>query len=269
MDAATAAADQFLLKTTDTEHAFSYDREQLHEDPFHNAKKYEFTLITESGIEIPVIHIDRGSDTLVILGQGMSSPKEHMLPTATLLDSYDVLLFDYRWCTCFNSMQLKAILTGSFFSRMFRDEVEDVRTVLAHARKIRPFTKVIGVGLCYSATLFSTVQAESQEHEGFTHLVLDSCMTSVEAMGRNLAADPYLMAPAHEGGAPWWLTTVTGSPFMTAFIRACFMCARDINAAKDIKQCSCPILFIHGKKDPRFRKRSWNPSGTRQIRNSV
>ena len=81
-------------------------------------------------------------------------------------------------------------------------------------------------------------------------LVLDSCMTTLQSMGECLAADPYLMSKAHEGGAPVWLKAVTGSRVMKGLIAAAFCCtSRDINVVKDLKRCECPILFIHGQKD--------------------
>ncbi len=249
MDAKTKP-EEFIIKGADSSEGqrIEYAREDVNEFPFYKAESHEFTLITDSGVEFPVLHIDRGSDVVIVLGQGMSDPKEKMLPIAALFETQDVILFDYRWYDSFNSRQTKALFTGSFITSMFHDEAEEVRTVLAHVKGKR-FKKVIGMGLCYSAVLFAKVQAECTENEGFSHLVLDSCMTTLKSIGECMATDPYLMAPAHEGGAPTWLKAITGSRIMKGLIAGAFCCARDINVAKDLKSCTCPILFIHGQKD--------------------
>ncbi len=245
------APEEFVIKTASYPESsvFTCAREQVSEDAFVNAELHNITLTTESGIEVPVLHIDRKSDTVIILGQGLSDPKEIMLPTAALFSDYDVILFDYRWSTNFDTYQFKAIATCSFITKMFHNEAEEIRAVLSHI-KDKEYTNVVGLGLCYSAILFAKVQSEYTDSNGsFTHLVLDSCMTTLESMGHCLAADPYLMDKAHEGGAPAWLRTVTGSRVMRALISSGFMCAQDLEVTKDLKNCSCPILFIHGKKD--------------------
>lgn len=159
----TKSAELFALKGDLENKTFDYARTQVNEDPFLNAHEHTFSLRTESGLEFPVLHIDRGSDTVIVLGQGLSDPKEVMLPIAALFETCDVILFDYRWYDSFNSTQTKALFTGSF-----HNEVEEVRAVLS-AAKDKGFKKVIGLGLCYSAVLFAKVQAEQGENEGFTH----------------------------------------------------------------------------------------------------
>jgi len=129
------------------------------------------TFTTDDNVVIKTTYFDRGSDTLVVVGPGFTNEREKMAPFMHIFAEYDVVFFDYRghgyekksW---FNPISWNFNPFVRFFgahprkARLGLDEGKDVAAVIRGMKARKPYKKVAGLGLCYSALIF--VKADIQ-----------------------------------------------------------------------------------------------------------
>ncbi len=242
----------FLLKTEQGEKSLiPIEKTEAPQDPFKNATIHNIKLETSTGIKVPVLHIDRQSDIVLILGQGLPAQKEEMLKYAALFETYDIILFDYRWCKQYGWLLAKSIALFSPIQRILLDEEQEVRAVLSYIQD-KNFQKVVGLGVCYSNFLFAKIQSDDAKKDRgpFTHLILDSCWYSLKSFAKSIATDPYLPTSPQYGGAPSWLKALTNSRVgLYIATNIVFRCINDISIEKALNTLDCPVLFIHGQED--------------------
>lgn len=64
----------------------------------HDAKNrgQKFVTKTKDGVSITGTYFNRGSDKLLVVGEGFTNARETMTPFLSLFDDYDIALFDFR-----------------------------------------------------------------------------------------------------------------------------------------------------------------------------
>jgi len=246
-----AQAQQFFLKADLLEELLEIDH--IHKAPCQlvDATIHALTLETDQ-CTIPLLHIDRNSEIVLILGQGLPATKEEMLQYAACFESYDIIMFDYRWAHQYGWSLAKALFRCAPVQKILLDEELVVRSVISYVQK-KSYKKVVGLGVCYSNFLFAKIQADEVLAGGkgpFTHLVLDSCWYSLKSFAESIATDPYLPTSPQYGGAPALLKVLTQSCIgkyiatKLAFSLLSNPCVGDYLGLID-----CPVLFIHGLED--------------------
>lgn len=214
-----------------------------------------FNLDLPNRYKMPVSYLERNSDILLILGPGYNATKEKMAIFSEIFNSYDVLVFDYRWAanigyklypsTIFNP--IKALLL---------DELEEVQAIINFVKNSKKrYKKIIGLAECYSTYLFLLAQINSQKQGNkdrfFDKLILDSTWHSFNAFADIISQDPIL--PFYSGlkSGPRWVSkffNATGLDNLVCNISDKYW--RDIQVKPLIEQVrETPILFIHGIND--------------------
>ncbi len=260
MHGASAGADFFLKinewgsqKKIDVKVQSLKDFAQNSKDVLHEEKIHEFSLQAVSGLQIPVTFYDRNSDVILIAGQGLPASKESMEDFAELFSSYDVILFDYRWNGKYESFLAKAIASANPVKKVLLDETQEVEAVLSFVKNRKAYSKVVGLGECYSNFLFAKVQSDNIKkygHGPFTHLIFDSCWHSLRLFAERICFDPYLPVSPQKGGAPWLLKAITDSRMVkwsTLWFIFSFM--NDISIEPYLSSLHTPVLFVHGLND--------------------
>jgi len=246
----------------------SYSYENAKKDTLALRKHLEgtsHTVTLSSGLALPVTHFDRHSRTVVILGQGFLEGKERWNAVVPLLADYDVVVFDYRWLQATSWWYVDH--PGK---RFVLDEKEDVIRVVNFVKKLKTYTKVIGLAECYSCFTFAAAQAD-QEVKGnqlFDRLIFDCAFVSLDCACKNMLNN--------QGGnnkrEPRWLklflrNTIVPWPIVRAMRFVIPRIALQ-DHIKNIKQA--PILFIHGKNDQlipfkKLVKECWSVTNTKKF----
>ena len=244
-----SSRDECLIDLQSTElQEFSKDRQSEIQEGIYN-----FILEGPSGIHIPVKFYDRNSDTILIVGQGLPGTKESVKIFADIFNTYDVILFDYRWVGRYPLDLAKGILTNSAIQKIVLDEVEEVQTVLNFVKEHKKYRSVVGLGECYSNFLFAKVQADAVKQCGrgpFTHLILDSSWHSIRLLAEQICFDPFLPIRPQSGGAPLCLRKITHNKVIkNAILKAVFAVINDISIESYLAGLSIPVLFIYGLQD--------------------
>src|SRR3989338_973729 len=135
-------------------------------------------LKTHDGYSFSALYFNRGSDTVLVLGQGFFGVKENMLFEAGLFSKYDIIAFDYRW----NELG-EFLLNPRHWNTGFLliKEADEVESVLDFLQQKKQYKNIVGLGQCYSCFTFIMAQYKRQKHKklNFTKLILDSCWLSL------------------------------------------------------------------------------------------
>lgn len=210
-------------------------------------------LTTRSGISVPVTFYNRESGTLIVAAQGLPAPKESMNFLITLFPHYDILLFDYRWCHQYEWFLGKALIAREPVKRVLIDEVEELATAVHFALRRKKYSAIVGLGECYSCFHLAKLQADSVKKRGrgpFTHLVLDSCWSSLRHFAERICFDPFLPISPQEGGAPKIITWLTDSYlFKMIVLESIFKFLPNVSIQPYLATLDIPVLFIHGRRD--------------------
>ena len=249
--------DAFFLQIGDWDSPKQVDLDMIttHKQPRSNPTQEIHQLLLEgpSGLQVPCTFFNRQSDTMLIVGCPLPAPKEAMELFATLFDTYDVVLFDYQWSGCFGSMLTKAIVTARPIQKILFDQIAVVERVLSFAQERKQYTKIVGLGECYSAFFFAKIQADAIKKTGtgpFTHLIFDSCWHSIRSFAEQICVDPFLPINPKKGGAPRLLTMLTNSTiFKKTVLRLAFAMLQNVSIEPYISSVKTPLLFIHGLND--------------------
>lgn len=248
--------------------AHSYLYEKAKKDSLVLKKQLKgtsYTVTLSSGLKLPLTYFDRNSTTVVILGQGFLEKKERWKAIVPLLSDYDVVAFDYRWLQARPWWYINH--PGE---RFILDEKDDVIQVVNFVKKLKTYSKVIGLAECYSCFTFAAAQADQEVkgHQLFDRLIFDCAFVSLDCVCQN-------MLKAHGGNnkrEQRWLKLFLRNTIVTwPMIEAIRFVIPRI-ALKDhiqhIKQV--PILFIHGKNDhlvpfKKLIKECWSVTQTKKF----
>jgi len=216
-------------------------------------KVYNLTLKTESGVIVSARFYDRNSDFVIIAGQGLTACKEAMVEHAELFKEYDLIIFDYRWNGKYEKFLAKSIATCSPVQKVLLNEVEEVQAVINFVKEHKKYSRVIGLGKCYSSFLFAKIQIDSVRRSGkgpFTHFIFDSCWYSLRLLAERICYDPLLPVSPQVGGASWLAKKITNNKlFKGVALGSVFGLIRDISIKRYLSLLDIPVLFIHGQYD--------------------
>ncbi len=268
--AASTENNDFWVKINDWEKAKLLVSEQLinQEIDYSEEQGFEFTLKTESGINVPVKFYDRNSEVCMIVACSLPAPKEKMEIFAKVFSSYDVVLFDYRWANHHKGFFVKSIFSGNPVKKVLLDPIEELETVVHYFAEKKKYNSVIGLGECYGCFHLAKLQSDAMKKQGmgpFTKLVLDSCWYSLQCFAQSICCDPYLPFHPRYGGAPRIVKWLTDNYLVNkVFLDLVFMLMNNISIEPYIEMVGIPVLFIHGQNDllvpPNSFDRIWNAS---------
>lgn len=217
------------------------------------------TIETKDCVIVNGYFLDRGSDKLLLIGQGFISPKEALIPFFKLFPDYDIAIIDYRWHQWHKKTILKRL--DSLFNTLKKyiyDSKNEVIATVKFLRKQKKYKSVTGIGQCYSALVYAIAQTITYEREGiilFDNIIIDSGFYNTKALLTRIMADPKLCWENKFGGAPFlfkWITNNWPIFYLTSGLARLWL-------GKDFTQMSMEtylprlrntkILFIHGAKD--------------------
>ena len=215
-------------------------------------------LNTSDKVEFEAIFFDRGSDKLVVLGQGFPGTKETWwYEIEYIFNDYDVVIFDYRWRNTRQFVKESFSLfrpVRSIIQSLITPEKEEVKSVVEHFKKLKKYDDVIGVGLCFSCFSFIKAQqrSESLEEPLFSKLILEGCWPSFLELAQQVQVDPWLLSDPIKGGTPQFIKSIlTFFPIYYPLLAVSSIIYPDISIQRELSQLRCEqILFIHGKNDP-------------------
>lgn len=211
------------------------------------------TLTVNETLTVPALFFDRGSTTAVVMGQGLPASKESMLVFAKLFTEYDIILFDYRWNNCYYTSLVKSVIRGGPLKNILFDEEAEIRAALQFLQRRKQYTRIVGLGECYSCFLFAKIQADDIQKHGkgpFTHLIFDSPWLSLKTLAESIYKDPYLPLYPQEGGAPWWLKKFSTCPLIKKVaLGIIFRLMKDVSIKPYLSKLNIPLLLVHGSGD--------------------
>ena len=164
---------------------------------------------TEDNEEIECTYFNRNSDQLLIIGAGFTNAREIMTPFIAMFENYDLVIFDYRGHGYKEKSWLKPwtwerprFKVDNRKVKLGAVEEKDVFAVFDHFKNIKSYTKINGLGICYSSLIFVKAQSikENKNEKFFDKLILDGCWLSVENFTDKLMVDPKLLFKPQTGG---------------------------------------------------------------------
>ena len=211
----------------------------------------EEILETSQGLSFPATFLDRGSNKLMIIGQGIGEAKERMLFYARIFYDYDILIFDYRWHDFKKFITDLDTLTAPFASLMDATK-EEVIAVVERSRQMKHYEKVVGLGVCYSAYTFLAAQVAAQRGgvRLFDALILDSCPASLTDIAERILSNLTLITDPRQAGEPGYLQALwrlTHVPQVLAKLVTFFEGYSSLSLCSEL--VDLPVLFIHGSTD--------------------
>lgn len=166
----------------------------------------------EAGTQINYTYFDRGSETLVVMAPGFGFTKEHLYPLVAMLNNVDVVCIDQRGHGNAENPATADIARPKTWLAYARDtlshnlfkiyatkiglgtvEVDDVISLISYMRKVKSFKNVYGLGMCYSAFIFSKAAAtyKQQTHKNlFDRLILYGALPTTQDLFSRLADAP-------------------------------------------------------------------------------
>lgn len=225
-----------------------------------------FEVYTDDGVTLPCTFFDRGSENLLIVGEGFTNYREFLVPFAAMFEDFDVVLFDFRghgynpaWAKSLSKMTFD--VEGSLVT-FGKKEHMDVYAVVDGFKRYKQesgtaYKNVFGLGVCYSALIF--LKAAAEWPGLFDKLVLDGCWLSLPLFVQKLTKDLKAICNPQTGGwSDHWFFGTPVTQRMTVWLAKKvwgLQFDHDISVldfASKIEKTK--LLFIHGKDDYMIRK---------------
>lgn len=215
--------------------------------------------IEESNITVPILFFDRKSDKVIVAGQGLWGSKEDMITFARLFPEYDVICFDYRWASDSYFFINASTLMSPIKSVLF-DEQQEILIIGNFLKNRKKYKDIIGLGLCYSASLFLITQVNNNNNNNgncksgekiFTKLILDSVWLSLKDFVANISLDPCLPFNPQIGGCPNIIKNILKAQIIQfPLVNFLQWITPDYSLDTYLSRITdTPILFIHGLED--------------------
>ncbi|MDQ5940954.1 MAG: uncharacterized protein QG632_680 [Candidatus Dependentiae bacterium] len=219
--------------------------------------------VTSDGIVIEGTLLNRNSSTLLVVGAGFTNYREQMAPMGDLFSDYDVLFYDYRghgfkerqWHKPKTWRSPSEILIGIDRKtvRLGLSEEKDVFAIVSQACRMKKYTNVVGLGLCYSGLIL--IKTAALHPNLFTKLIVDGCWFSLRDAVDILSKDPGMM-PRPQRHSKWehnWLVQQRWFQKSVVWLaerifNLDFNTVSVLDYAPLLRE-NMPILFIHGKDD--------------------
>jgi pimeloyl-ACP methyl ester carboxylesterase len=245
-------------------------KEHLKKKPCKSDIGKIYEIETIDGVMLRATYFDRGSDTLLVIGEGFTNNREQMSSFIDMFPDFDIVLFDFRGHE-YEEMKLfepstwtldfvkYAIGIDTSLIRFGQDEDLDVVAIVngfkyekERNNNGKTYANVYGVGICYGAFIFA--KTASLHPKLFTKLVLDGCWLSLPLIVDKIRGDLMTIANPQRGGLKdhWFLNNplvmkVTES---IATYAICLKYHGSISLLDYVYNLTdVPLLFIQGKDD--------------------
>jgi len=256
----------------------------------HIAKKHNkkdvgkiVEFFTEDDELISCTYFNRGSDKLLVVGEGFTNARELLTSYLALFPDYDLVLFDfrgqgYRPFDLFDPftwpINLAKVTFGmdSQSAMLGKDEEKDVFAVVAHFKSQKEYKHVYGVSLCYSSFIF--LKAQALRPGLFDKIILDGCWLSLRKLIDKLKKDLKMLVNPQQGGfskvwplSEWWVQDTVES--LARHVWG-LQIDHDLNALdyiSDIKDT--PLLFFHSKDDLMVTREEFEQRKPATIKNNL
>lgn len=232
-------------------------------DPFAQGKKY--TVDVDKETHLDMIHFDRNSDTLMVLGYAACASKIRWKYIVQFFKDYDIVMFDYRWKEAGFKMKGSSVLHP--IKSYFLDERHDVVAVVQKAKTLKNYKNIIGLSECYSGLIFTMAQADeaTKGNSLFTKLILDSTFVSLHAISNSKLKDPTLFCKTCSDNS---CSPCLWTQYLFLFFSNVIF--PDISIHSFMAQIHIPVLFIHGKEDSSipleaFYREAWNECQSEKV----
>lgn len=209
---------------------------------------------TDDGIIIHGTYFNRNSDKLLVVGEGFTNTREIMSPFIEMFPSYDIVLFDFRGHGLESkNFSLSKRLIGVDLRKVGLGNIEelDVFAVIDGMKQRKKYTKIFGLGICYSAFIF--LKAASLKKHLFDKLIIDGCWVSLPLIIEKIRKDPKLLCNPQRGG--WSKHSILSSVwiqdiFMWIAINILGISLHHISLLDYVHTLEeTEVLFFHAKDD--------------------
>lgn len=163
---------------------------------------------TLDGKTIEGTFFDRGSSVLMVIGSGFTNAREELTMFVDMFQEYDLLFFDFRGHGITQEKLLSPRTWKHPIKRLFgidpretrlglREDL-DVLAITTEMKKKKRYATTIGLGICFSATIF--LKTEALYPGTFDKLILDGTWRSLGDTTQRLSRDLALLASPQRGG---------------------------------------------------------------------
>ena len=160
----------------------------------HELQREIIEIQTEDGYCVYGELFDRGSDVLLVVGQGFQSHREYYVPDLALFPECDILLIDYVGNglnhipqTKIASFSYKYYVVDMCATRLGSTDEVDVINLVKTVKQRKVYTHCYGHAFCHSVPIF--VKAAITEPTLFEKLIIDGCWSSIEQVIKKVARD--------------------------------------------------------------------------------
>lgn len=225
----------------------------LIKDQYKKNQAEKITVKTDDNENIECYYFNRGSDKLLVVGNGFTNPKEIMAPFLHMFMNYNVIFFDYRGHGIKEKKFYRLMPINIKKIGLGQKEEKDVIAVVNYLKKEKSIKEIYGLGICYSALIFLKAQAITSETL-FNKLILDGTWISVIDFMTKLSKDIKLIDNPQYGGysnyypnnKKWFQN------FIMYLSKTLFkhVSLEDISVSRYLENITkTPLLYIHGQKD--------------------
>jgi hypothetical protein len=212
----------------------------------------DVTIKTAGGSSVLGTFFDHGSDILIVMGSGFGKPRRTLRYYAQTFQNYDVLIFDYSWRTNIKNFVSSFRTLVAPIAVFFDGPWQDVVAVVQYGMARKKYTKIVGLGLCYSAYQFLAAEVKCQKNKVrlFDALIIDSCPLSTADVQKQVFRNISLLydpLQSTESGVLQYIWSSTCIPDMLAWISSKFSNYSVLHLCAQLE--TVPVLCIHGRAD--------------------
>lgn len=226
-------------------------------------------LLTQDYAPIKCTYFNRGSDKLLIVGEGFTNEREKMTPFVDMFDC-DIVLFDFRGhgYEVFNffdldtwTLNLGKVSFGmdSSISCLAAEEEKDVFAVVDYFSQKKQYKQINGIALCYSAFIF--LKAVAFRPGLFNKIILDGTWLSIPLLIEKLKKDPKMLCVPQRGGwgDSWlWKKKWAQDSLLWVAENIWGLNFNDFSLLEYLPQIKdTSLLFFYGKNDLMVHRNEW------------
>lgn len=206
---------------------------------------------TADKITLEGYFLDRGSDKVLLIGQGFIDTCDVLIPYFKLFPDYDILIINYRW----HSLKFLKNIFNDPLTKFIIDAQKDVIASVEYLRNNKKYDSVTGIGLCYSGLVYAIAEGMkfSNKEKLFDKLIIDSSYYSTQGVAESVTGDPVLCCENKHGGTPDFLQSIFSIIFTLPVNCLGSHCLgdefEDLSMSRYLQMITIPIMFIHGKND--------------------
>jgi pimeloyl-ACP methyl ester carboxylesterase len=257
---------------------------QLQSKPAREFVGEEFEITTDDGERLGATFFDRGSDTLLVIGEGFTNERENLSSFVAMFPEVDVVLFDFRghgyrpfalndtqtwpvnplrWAF---GIDCKKVTFGQTEHNDVYAVVDGFKRIKQH-RTGKAYKQVCGLAVCYSAFIF--LKSLSVFPGLFDKLILDGCWLSLPLYFDKVKRDMKTICDPQAGGwSDHWFFSNPRVRDTVGYIAENYVLNLSDISLLDFtpKIKNTPLLFFYGKDDYMVKRNEfeqlWNSLDT-------